>query len=147
VNATAPAGFSPIVKLCAAGAATPTCALNESALGAAVKVEAAPVTANDTGIDIGELLTVYPDEFAPVAVTMMCPVRLPAASPLAFTQTLAAKRVCPLAGVTVSHDESELSTTGNGPLGVVSSTDKAWQTGADPTAPVNDSALGVATIT
>ncbi len=36
---TAPAGFSPIVKLCAAGAAAPTCALNESALGDAVSAD------------------------------------------------------------------------------------------------------------
>ncbi len=124
MNGSAPAqSFYQSVKLCVAGAAPPATTLNASALGDVVSVSAAaPVSVSVTGIEYGELFTVCPTLFGPVAVTITCPVRVPAASPVVTTHALITIFVFPLDGVTVSHDASVLITTGNGPPGVESST-------------------------
>jgi hypothetical protein len=148
VNGSAPAGFSPIVKLCVAGAAPPATTLNASALGDAVNVFVVPpVSTSVTGIEYGELFTVCPALFAPVSVMITCPVCVPAASPEVFTHAVIVSCVVPVVGVTVSHATSVLIATGNGPAGVVSDAVTLWHAGDEPTAPENDSEVGVTTKT
>jgi hypothetical protein len=148
VNGNALDGESPIVKLCFAGAAAPTTALNEIALEDAVSISAgAPVIVSVTGISSGELFTVCPPEFGAVIVTITCPENVPAARPAVFTHALIFSCVCPAVGVTVSHATSVLIATGNGPAGVVSSTFTVWHAGEEPAAPENASDVGTGTKT
>jgi hypothetical protein len=68
VNATAPAGFSPIVKLCFAGAAPPATAVNASEVGDAVSADVCvPEIVSVTGTNSGEF-------DIPVEETITCPL-------------------------------------------------------------------------
>jgi hypothetical protein len=136
LNGTAPAGVSPIVKPCFAGAAPPTTALNAIALGDAVNVLAlvALETTSVSGIETVEF-------GVPGDVTLTVPVYVPAENPVEFTLTCIFAFVVAVPPVITIHGWFAVVVTGiaaDGDATIV----KVWAAGGTaPTCIVNGNEL------
>ena len=95
VNASAVAGVALTEMFCAAGAAPPVCAVNESDAGVA-EIVTGDVTVSVTG-------TLALAAVDPRAVRVIVPLYEPATSPLPLAVTVTVVGVVPELGVTVSH--------------------------------------------
>jgi hypothetical protein len=118
-------------RLCEPGDVPPAVAENESEAGLTVKADAAP-TEKVTGIVV----------VSPLPVTVMVPVKVPAASPVTLEETVSVAGVAPVAGETVSHG-APLTDAVNAVLGVAL-TDRLCEGGdVPPAVAVNDNVPGL----